>query len=117
MHCLPCCSLCTLNTCLGKFDQWLWQEGNGHPPKHVQETAYADDVDYITTNGNCNAYTLLCMPNMMAQHNLKLNSAKTEYVTFRRKMETNAKKLGSMIDSDKDVDYRIQRSCQECMEQ
>jgi hypothetical protein len=94
------------------FDQWPWQEGNGHPPKHVQETAYADDVDYITTNGNCNAYTLLCMPNMMAQHNLKLNSAKTEYVTFRRKMETNTKKLGSMIDSDKDVDYRIQRSCQ-----
>ena len=71
------------------------------PPKEV---IYADDIDFIGDSH----LDLTEIENILQKHNLKVNVDKTEHTRVRRDTEDwkKTKKVGSLIDSKKDIEHR-----------
>jgi exonuclease III len=81
-----------------------------YPSAFEMETAYADDVDFIKTNRLAHTPTEQFIEPALADANLQVNGAKTEYIQIKRGEIIRQKKLGSKIDASEDIKYRIQQS-------
>ena len=72
------------------------------------ELAYADDVDFIFENRKEAEENHDIIANTLKNWNLIVNKSKTEFTTISRTTEEweDTKKLGSLLDSSKDIDRR-----------
>ena len=76
------------------------------------ETAYADDVDFISTSLQYLHDNQPILSSSLAEYNLKMNEAKTEYTTIKREKDRvderwrNTVKLGSMLGVEEDISRR-----------
>ena len=66
------------------------------------ETIYADDADFLTTNMKKDAELNRIVQNILIEDNLKVNETKTEHTTIVRKERKDeewrtVKKLGSLL--------------------
>jgi len=76
------------------------------------ETAYADDMEFISTDPEEIRYIEESIPYLLL-YNLKVNQEKTEHVTIGpdRKLIPNTRKLGSKLKTEDDIPYRKQMAC------
>lgn len=72
----------------------------------VLDIAYADDVDFIAMSKRVLTRIEEIAPALLQKWRLKVNTNKTERYTLKRGVLCNVKKLGSMVDSNIEVEYR-----------
>jgi hypothetical protein len=87
--------------------RYLYNNDNG---RFHMKTEYADDTDFICTETFNNNLANAMLPGIMANFNLQINQDKTEFIMMKPGEDLNTKKLGSIIDSNKDIEYRITQS-------
>jgi hypothetical protein len=80
-----------------------------HATAHFfMETEYGDDTDFISGNPHLNGIANAMLPSLMKPYNLQINQDKTEFIKMSEKLSN--KKLGSILDSNLDIEYRINQS-------
>jgi exonuclease III len=87
----------------GKYPRW------GHS---LTELSYADDVDFIGSDKNTLDALVEKIAERFSPWNLKVNVGKTERRTIFSELRqpTKYKKLGAQIDTDLDVQMRVQKA-------
>lgn len=76
---------------------------HGH---YIMETAYADDVDFISETEDVLLLIQQEAPHILAKWKLRVNLDKTERYTLHHGAECNIRKLGCFISSTKEVEHR-----------
>ena len=73
-------------------------------PLHIE---YADDIDFIITDDKDPKHLINVVKSTFAEYNLQVNDTKTEYTHFGYGKDlTKVKKLGSLLDDERDMSQR-----------